>query len=284
MPAFRLRLRDDRIVSLSTPSVMGIINLSPDSFYRPYSSADDIRKTIEQMVVAGADFIDVGGEATNLSVDLNHSPNVQQQLDRVLPWVEWIARQFPVLISVDTSEPQVMREAVARGAHLINDQRGLQRPGALATVAELKTPVCVMHFFTAARQPGSCSLPELLAMMTADLSIRAGQCRTAGLSADQIIIDPGFGQGHYCKNAEENYYLLAHLDAFTSLGFPVLTGWSRKSMIGDTLGVAAPQRLYGSIAAATLAAVKGAAILRVHDVAETRDAVNIFRAMDVHYG
>src|SRR5690606_30956895 len=125
-------------------------------------------------------------------------------------------------ISVDTSQPAVMREAVKQGAHIINDQRGLQRPGALATVLELKTPVCLMHFFAEPRLPGSCTLKELMALIKADLWTLTARCQTAGIRADRILIDPGFGQGNYCKNARENYYLLAHLKEFGALGFPVL--------------------------------------------------------------
>lgn len=280
MSAFALRLANDRQVSLQQPSVMGVINMSPDSFYRPYSSRDEILKTIDSMVESGVDIIDVGGEATNLSIDLQQSPGIQEQIDRVAPWIEFISTQFPVLVSIDTSQPQVMREAVARGAHLINDQRGLQAPDALATVVELAVPVCLMHFFAAPRPAGSGSLPELLAGIKADLWTLTTRCRMAGIPADRIIIDPGFGQGHYCKNAQENYYLLAHLAQLVDLGYPVLVGWSRKSMIGETLGgVSAEQRLYGSIAAAALAAIQGASIIRVHDVAETMDAIKVFRAM-----
>lgn len=283
MSAFELNLADGRKISLLKPSVMGVINMSPDSFYRPYSSVDEILKTVEGMVKSGADIIDVGGEATNLTVDLDNSPDVQQQIDRVAPLIEMISRQFPVLISVDTSQPAVMREAVARGAHIINDQRGLQVSGALAAVVELNVPVCLMHFFTAPRRPGSCSLMELLAMIKADLWTVTARCQTAGISHDRIIIDPGFGQGHYCKNAQENYYLLAHLAEFSALGFPILVGWSRKSMIGETLGgVSVQERLYGSIAAAALAAMQGASIIRVHDVVETIDAIKVFRAMHEH--
>lgn len=277
---FHIRLANDCHISLAKPSVMGVINMSPDSFYRPYSSHDEILTTIEKMVASGVDIIDVGGEATNLNTRLENSPSVQQQIDRVAPMVEKIAQEFPVLISVDTSYPAVMREVVAQGAHMINDQRGLLVEGALAAIVELKVPVCLMHFFTPPRRPGSCGLPELLAIIKADLWTLTARCRTAGVSSDRIIIDPGFGQGHYCKNAEENFYLLAHLSEFSALGFPILTGWSRKSMIGEALGGVPPEeRLYGSIAAAALAAREGAAIIRVHDVAETMDAIKVFRAM-----
>ncbi len=284
MTVFSLRLADNQKISLTKPAVMGVINMSPDSFYRPYSSHDEILKTVEGMVNSGVNIIDVGGEATNLNINLENPLQAQEEIDRVAPMIDSIASRFPVLISVDTSQPGVMREAVRQGAHIINDQRGLQAPGALVAAVELKTPVCLMHFFSEPRQPGSCSLAELMARIKADLWILTARCQTAGISAERIMIDPGFGQGNYCKNAQENYYLLAHLKEFGALGFPVLVGWSRKSMIGEILGGVSPQdRLYGSIAAAALAAMQGAAIIRVHDVAETIDAIKVFQAMHSHY-
>ncbi len=279
MPVFSLRLADERIVNLLKPSVMGVINLSPDSFFRPYNSLDKTYHQIEKMVEHGVDIIDVGGEATNLHVDINHPPSAQLQIDRIAPVIEFIAKQFPVLVSVDTSQPAVMREAVNLGAHIINDQRGLQTPDALETVVELKTPVCLMHFFPYPRKPGQEQQYELMNKIKTDLLALTAYCRAGGIDPNRIIIDPGFGQGHYRKNTAENFYLLAHLNELTTCGFPLLAGWSRKSMIGEALGgVSAEQRLYGSIAAAMLAAMKGASIIRVHDVAETMDAIKIFRA------
>ncbi len=276
---FYLRLADNRRVSLSKPSIMGIINMSPNSFYNPYHTKDQALTAVELMVKNGASFIDVGGEATNLSIDLSQGPSIQQQIDRIVPLVELVSKQFDVLISVDTSEPAVMREAIKHGAHMINDQRGLQVPGALSTLHELSVPVCLMHFFAKVRVAGSSSLSELLTTIKNDLHQVIARCQSAGIANDKIIIDPGFGQGNYGKNSQENFYLLAHLSELASWGYPVLAGWSRKSMIGDVLGVPPAQRLSGSIAAATLAAMHGAAIIRVHDVAETVDAIKIFRAL-----
>lgn len=279
MPFFSLRLADERVVNLLKPSVMGVINLSPDSFFRPYTSMAEIYREVEKMVSCGVDIIDIGGEATNIKVDMNNPPSAQEQIDRVAPVIEYIYRQFPVLISVDASQPTVMRAAVNSGAHIINDQRGLQIPGALETVLELKTPVCLMHFFPYPRHPGQEQQQELMKKIKIDLSALTAYCRAGGIDSHRIIIDPGFGQGHYRKNAAENFYLLAHLNELTSLEFPLLAGWSRKSMIGEALGgVPVEQRLYGSIAAAMLAAIKGASIIRVHDVAETMDAIKVFRA------
>lgn len=268
-----------KAIYLPKPCVMGVINMSPDSFYRPYQTNNQILKTIEAMVKAGASILDIGGEATNLFVNLGqHAPTPEQQLERILPMIEKICAEFDILISVDTSYPLVMLEAVKAGAKIINDQRGLQLPDALETVKQLNVPVCLMHFFLHKREPGSSTPAQLLAKIIEDLRTAAQRCLQAGVSLEQILLDPGFGQGHYCKNVQENFYILAHLQEIIQLGFPVLAGWSRKSMIGDILNAPPAGRLYGSIAAATLAAMKGAAVLRVHDVAETMDAVCVVNA------
>jgi dihydropteroate synthase len=206
------------------------------------------------------------------------SPNTQEQLDRVLPIIEKVAREFEIFISVDTSNPQVMQEAVKHGAGMINDQRGLQLPNALATAAKLDVPICLMHFFLERRQPGSSSPAALLTKIIEDFRTIIKNCLAAGIGCEQILIDPGFGQGHYCKNVSENFYLLSHLSKIIDLGQPVLVGWSRKSMVGDVLQAPPEQRLYGSIAAATIAAMQGASVIRVHDVAETMDAIRIVNA------
>ncbi len=281
--SFNLCLANNRKVSLLKPSIMGIINASPDSFYRPYSHLDDILITIENMVQAGAAIIDIGGEATNPSVNLTSDLSIQEQLDRVIPLIEIVAKRFEVLISVDTSYPQVMREAVSHGAHMINDQRCLQIPGAIETVAELSVPVCLMHFFNQPRTPASNSLNDLFTQIKSDLKSTVERSLTAGIRAERIIIDPGFGQGHYGKNTEENCYLLSRLTELTTLGYPVLIGWSRKSMLGDILGAPPLHRLYGSIAATVLAAMQGASIIRVHDVLESMDAIKVTRAIHRNY-
>ncbi len=295
-----------KTICLPKPCVMGVINMSPDSFYRPYQTNDQILKTIEAMVKAGASIVDIGGEATNPFVNLAHQafsrdggsqggesrfsplipsigfPDAQDiikpQLERILPMIEKICAEFDILVSVDTSYPLVMLEAVKAGAKMINDQRGLQLPGALEAVKKLNVPVCLMHFFLQKREPGSSTPAQLLTKIIEDLHTAAQRCLQAGVSVEQILVDPGFGQGHYCKNVQENFYILAHLQAIIQLGFPVLVGWSRKSMLGDILNAPPAGRLYGSIAAATLAAMNGAAVLRVHDVAETMDAVRVVNA------
>lgn len=168
-----------------------------------------------------------------------------------------------------------MREAVRVGADIINDQRALQSEKTLQTVAALKTPVCLMHFFGDTRRAGSCDLPNLLTIIKRALTVTIKRCEMAGIVSQRIIIDPGFGQGNYGKNCEENYYLLAQLGKLVQMGYPVLSGWSRKSMIGDALGLPPEERLFGSIAVDTLAAYHGAAIIRTHDVRASKEAVTI---------
>lgn len=275
--SFILSLKDDSLKRFIKPSVMGIINMSPDSFFNAFNTISDALFAAEQMVSAGATFIDIGGEATNPQVNLEKAaPSAQQEIDRVVPIIEAVKSRFDVLISVDTSQPEVMREAVRYGADMINDQRSLRVQNALVTVAALKVPVCLMHFFHPPRMPGSTEKTILLNTIKNDLIQSLENCLAQGINNHRLIVDVGFGQGHYGKNCDENYYLLAHLQEIIMLGYPVLVGWSRKSMIGDLLdGVPPDQRLFGSIAAATIAAMLGAAIIRVHDVKETVDAMRV---------
>lgn len=268
------------IMPLLEPVVMGIINVSPNSFYRPHLSLDDALRTAETMVADGAAILDVGGEATNPLVDIEaEAPVEQQEIDRVVPVVEAIKHRFDVFVSVDTSRAQVMRESIKQGADMINDQRALRLGDALAAVAESKVRVCLMHFIEPAREPGSSDCATLLEQIKRDLLNAVARCGRAGISRDRIVIDPGFGQGHYGKNAQENFYLLAQLKEFVDLGFPVLSGWSRKSMIGDTLGGRAPEdRLWGSLAADTLAVFFGASVIRTHDVKAAADLIKVVQA------
>lgn len=289
---FSLLLGDMRTVTLDKPSVMGVINCSPNSFYNSFSKLPDAMNAAMAMVEAGVAFIDIGGEATNPKVDIAaEKPAIKEEIERIVPLIAQIRRRCPkVLISVDTSRPAVMRAAVAVGADLINDQRMLAEPDALATALELQVPVCLMHGFREKRQTLDVISPaHLLEKVAEDLEAAAGRCLAAGIQQNRIILDPGFGQGnqnkqavenYYTKSLAENYYLLAHLNQLTTLGYPLLVGWSRKSMIGDVLnGAPADKRLYGSLACAVVAALNGAAILRVHDVAETMDAVKVLRAV-----
>lgn len=276
---FSLRLRDNSIKVFNKPCVMGIINTSPNSFYQPFSTISAVLFAVEKMQAMGADFVDVGGEATNPQIHLeNNKPSLQEEIDRTAPFIAAIAQHFPILISVDTSRAEVMRAALNAGAHLINDQRALQDEAALQLVKEFSVPVCLMHF-GAGKKSESSDMPAFFQQIKQDLHRAVQRCTEQGIDRDRIIIDPGFGQGNYGKNCQENFYLLSRLAELTEIGLPVLVGWSRKSMIGDVLGgVAVEQRLFGSVAAATIAAMQGAAIIRVHDVKETVDAMKIVQA------
>lgn len=265
---------------LNLPAVMGVINVSPNSFYNPVNTIDAALHAAEAMVSAGVDIIDVGGEATSVNVSIEkEAPSIQEELDRVVPVIEAIAQRFDLLISVDTSQAQVMHDAVAAGAGMINDQRALRRDGALQVASELTVPICLMHFFKASRKPGSTSLENFLQQVKQELQEAVQRCERAGIKRDRLLIDPGFGQGNYSKNCDENFYLLSHLSQLQEIGLPILVGWSRKSMIGDVLNVPPKDRLYGSISAAVIAAMQGASVIRVHDVKETVDAMKIYKEM-----
>lgn len=270
---FRLQLRNREVVFYK-PAIMGVINVSPNSFYHPHLDLNSVFKTVERMYAEGADILDIGGVATNPFVNIDTDfPSLQIELDRLIPAIEGIRKRFSILISADTSRPQVMREAINAGADIINDQRSLQVEGALIAVSELKSPVCLMHFPTWNQKPESGA--HLLEVVKRDFEHSVDRCERFGISKNRIIIDPGFGQGHYRKNLKENFYLLNNLSKFLSLGLPVLSGWSRKSMIGDILNQLPDHRLFGSIAADVLAVYHGASIIRTHDVKASREAVDI---------
>jgi len=264
-----------RTLDLSQPRVMGILNVTPDSFSdggRDYVASTHVcAQSVEralQMIGEGADIIDVGGESTRPGAAL---VSVQQEMDRVLPVVEALARDGRAIISVDTSRPEVMRAAVRAGAGIINDVRALRVTDALSTVAECNVAVCLMHMRgepqTMQRAP---VYEDVIADVADFLRERIAACATAGIAANRIVIDPGFGFG---KTLKHNLRLLAQLDLFLGLAQPVLVGLSRKSAIGAVTGRDVSARLAGSIACAVMALERGAKILRVHDVAPTRDAI-----------
>ncbi|MDF1758908.1 MAG: dihydropteroate synthase [Coxiellaceae bacterium] len=267
--------------TLEQPMVMGVINMSPNSFYQPCASLEQGLAQAEQMIAEGADMLDIGGEATNPFVDIPvEAPATTAEIERVVPLIAALKQRHPnMLLSVDTSNAAVMQAAIDAGVDMINDQRALRRDGALEVVANSDVAVCLMHFFMPQRIPQSNSAEAMLQQIAKELQQWAQRCVGAGIAADRIVLDPGFGGGNFGKDTAENFYLLRHMDLLHDLGYPLLVGWSRKSMIGDVLGgVSSDQRLYGSVAAATLAAVQGADILRVHDVAPTVDAVKVFSA------
>ena len=267
-------------LDLSRPSVMGIVNVTPDSFSDGgdlYANAQlDLSKTlsvIEKMLNDGADIIDIGGESTRPGAS---SVSAQQELDRVLPVLESVIERFDTLVSVDTSTAAVMTEAAKKGASLINDVRALTREGALASAAMTQLPVCLMHMQnqpqTMQNEP---TYTDVVTEVLAFLAERKNSCMTAGIDSKKIILDPGFGFG---KTLAHNLTLFSAIDQFVATGHPVLVGVSRKAMIGQMLGLEhTEQRLMGSVALALLAAQRGAAILRVHDVLETKQAIDVWQ-------
>ncbi len=255
---------------------MGILNVTPDSFSDGgrWASPEAALDRAVAMVEAGADLIDVGGESTRPGA----APvSLEEELARVVPVVAALARTLPVPISVDTSKPAVMRAAVAAGAGLINDIQALREPGALGVAAECGVPVCLMHMQgeprTMQRAP---SYGDVVAEVSDFLAARVAACEAGGIPRQRLLLDPGFGFG---KGLGHNLSLLAHLDAVAALGIPLLVGLSRKSMLGTLTGRAVAGRLPAGLTAAVLALERGARVLRVHDVAETRDAVLVWQAV-----
>ena len=255
---------------------MGILNLTPDSFSDGglWLGKTSAVKHALAMQDAGADIIDVGGESTRPGAQ---EVSVQQELDRVIPVIESIAPQLAIPISIDTSKPEVMREAVRAGAGMINDVNALRHQGALATAAELSVPVCLMHMLGNPRvMQNSPVYDDVSTEVAAFLLERAQLCESSGISKENIVLDPGFGFG---KTLQQNISLFHSLPDLISNGFPLLVGVSRKAMIGQMTGRETPGRVAGSITAAALAARMGVAIVRVHDVAETRDALKVATAL-----
>ena len=267
-------------LDLSRPSIMGIVNVTPDSFSdggELYDNAQlDLSKTlkvIEKMLADGANIIDIGGESTRPGAAV---VSTQQELDRVIPVLEAVVERFDALVSVDTSTAEVITESSKKGASLINDVRALSREGALAAAAQSKLPVCLMHM---QNQPKTMQLEptytDVVAEVLAFLTDRKASCMKAGIDSQKIILDPGFGFG---KTLAHNLTLFGAIDQFVATGHPVLVGVSRKTMIGQMLGLEnTDERLMGSVALALLAAQRGAAILRVHDVLETRQAIDVWK-------
>jgi dihydropteroate synthase len=259
------------------PLVCGILNVTPDSFSDGHFFFDRHRAVAHGLHLAGqgADLIDIGGESTRPGA---LPPTVDEELNRVVPVVESLARLTDVPLSVDTSRPEVMREAVRAGASMINDVRALRLPGSLAAAAELGVPVCLMHM---AGEPGTMQRAphygDVVAEVRAFLARRMRAAEAAGVRRGLIAVDPGFGFG---KTFGHNLTLLHELRQFTTLGAPVMAGVSRKSMIGVMTGRPVEQRLAGSISAAVLAVQRGAQLLRVHDVAATRDALAVLGAVE----
>jgi dihydropteroate synthase len=265
-----------RPLDLSRPAVMGILNVTPDSFSDGgnFLSRHNAVTQALRMVQEGADIIDVGGESTRPGAQ---PVTVQEEMDRVLPVIEALHASVPLPLSIDTSKPEVMRAAVSAGAGLINDVRALREPGALEAAATTGAPVCLMHMRGEPRtMQADPHYDDVVAEVAAFLRERMQAARAAGIPANRILIDPGFGFG---KTLAHNLELLRGLRKLTSLGAPVLAGLSRKSMIGQALGLLVEKRLHASVALAVLAVQNGASMVRVHDVGPTVEALRMWAAV-----
>ncbi|MBD8158679.1 dihydropteroate synthase [Pantoea agglomerans] len=270
----KLFARDSHL-DLSFPHVMGILNVTPDSFSDggKHNALVDALTHTNEMVNAGATIIDVGGESTRPGAD---EVSVEEELERVIPVIDAIAQRFEVWISVDTSKADVIREAARVGAHIINDVRSLSEPGALEAATATGLPVCLMHMQGEPRTMQQAPVYEnILSEVDTYFAQQIARCEAAGIKKERLILDPGFGFG---KNLSHNYELLAHLGDFHHFGLPLLVGMSRKSMIGQLLNVGPSQRLTGSLSCAVIAAMQGAQIIRAHDVKETAEAMRVVEA------
>ena len=263
-----------KIALQPTPQVMGILNTTPDSFSDGgrFDSLDTALQQSELMVNNGADIIDVGGESTRPGAA---KVSLDEELHRTIPVIEKICEHLEVRISIDSSKPEVMKEAITAGATLINDVRALQLHGSVEVAAAANVEVCLIHM---QGQPDSMQnapqYSDILHEIREFFVSRVESCKRAGISTDKIYLDPGFGFG---KTLEHNYTLLGNLDAFDDLGCPLLIGLSRKSMIGNLLDRSVEERLAGSLTGAMLAVMQGAKIIRVHDVKETVDSLKVLQ-------
>ncbi|WP_163832343.1 dihydropteroate synthase [Spartinivicinus ruber] len=266
----------DQSLDLTRPHVMGILNVTPDSFYDggSYKYLDRALMQAEKMVQDGASIIDIGGESTRPGAK---PVSVAEELDRVIPAVECIRQQFNVIVSIDTSTPAVITEAACKGAGLINDVRALQREGALQAAANTGLPICLMHM---QGEPGSMQdNPQYSAVVDEVkqfLLSRIKACEEVGIDRSQLIIDPGFGFG---KSVGHNFSLAKHLAELKNLELPILIGVSRKSMIGAILHKDVDDRLFGSLAVNIWCYLQGGNIFRVHDVAATVDCLKLVQAI-----
>ena len=265
-----------RALSLDSPRVMGILNVTPDSFSDGgrFQRRDAAIRHALSMQAEGAAIVDIGGESTRPGAA---EVPVDEELERVVPLVEALVAELDIPVSVDTSKPEVMREAVAAGAGMINDVNALRAEGALDAAVVTGVPVCLMHMQGKPRTMQQAPrYGDVVGEVKAFLEARAGACLDAGIPRERILLDPGFGFG---KQLEHNLALLRHLRVFGESGYPLLVGISRKSMLGQLTGRDVDGRLAGSIAAAVLAVERGASIVRVHDVAATVDAIRVTTAV-----
>lgn len=263
---------NNKTLDLSTPQVMGILNVTPDSFSDggKFNQLDDALQQAKRMIEAGVSIIDIGGESTRPG-----APDVtlDEELQRVIPVIKAIREQFDVWISVDTSKAEVMRQAALAGADIINDVRALQEPNALEVAAETGLPICLMHMQGQPRtMQTNPHYDDLIKEVGEFLEERVTACESVGIDRNKLILDPGFGFG---KTLEHNYHMLAHLEKFHDFGLPVLAGMSRKSMLFKLLDKQPAECVAASVSCATIAAMKGAQIIRVHDFEQTLDAIKV---------
>lgn len=268
-------------LDLNKPQVMGVVNVTPDSFSDGGTLYSDNALSVAaavdraaQMVAEGASIIDVGGESTRPGAD---AVSVDEELSRVVPVIEALRARFDVAVSIDTSTPQVIAAAAQAGAGLINDVRALQREGALEAAADTGLPICLMHIQgepkTMQQEP---HYDDLFGEISDYFAQRITACEAVGIARDKLILDPGFGFG---KTLQHNLQLLKNMQRLQSFGLPLLVGMSRKSMIGNTLNKPVDERLYGGLAVAVMALERGASIVRTHDVAPTVDALAMVHAV-----
>ncbi|BDU36174.1 dihydropteroate synthase [Vibrio nigripulchritudo] len=261
-----------KTLSLSTPQVMGILNVTPDSFSDggKFNRIDHALEQAHSMIQAGARIIDIGGESTRPGAP---EVSLQEELNRVIPVITALRAKSDVWISIDTSKAEVMKQAVEAGADIINDVRALQEPGAIEVAAGAGVPVCLMHMQGQPRtMQSNPKYQDVLLEVGEFLNERVTACEKAGIKKEQLILDPGFGFG---KTLAHNYHLLANLEKFHQFGMPLLAGMSRKSMIFKLLEKQPAECVVGSVTCASIAALKGAQIIRVHDVPETVEAMKI---------
>lgn len=263
---------NNKTLDLSQPQVMGILNVTPDSFSDggKFNSLNNALAQAKRMIDAGVSIIDIGGESTRPGAP---DVSLEDELARVIPVIKAIRAQYDVWISIDTSKAEVMRQAAAAGADIINDVRALQEPGALEVAAEVGLPICLMHMQGQPRtMQNAPQYKDLLKEVEEFLQERIEACQAVGIQREQLILDPGFGFG---KTLEHNYHMLAHLEQFHQFGLPLLAGMSRKSMIFKLLDKAPAECSAASVSCATIAALKGAQIIRVHDFEQTLDAMKV---------
>jgi dihydropteroate synthase len=266
----------DRALDLSAPAVMGVLNVTPDSFSDGgrFHALDAALAQARRMVGEGAAIINIGGESTRPGAS---AAGLDEELARVIPVITALRRESPVFISVDTSKPEVMRAAVDAGADIINDVRALRDPGAMEAAARLRAGVCLMHMLGEPRtMQDAPSYSDVVAEVRDFLAARVADCVATGISRERLTIDPGFGFG---KHAAHNLELLKQLAQFGAIRVPVLVGLSRKSLLSKLTGRAVGDRIAGSVALAAIAVLNGARIVRAHDVAATVDAIRVAAAV-----